>query len=264
MSVSDTQRLAFAEQGILRLTDVFTKADARSMVDRIWGVLGEKYRFQAHDPATWSIRQPTGFQLLTHAAVFNSIAGPALVDALDDLIGESAWHFPQQWGAPLVTFPEHARAWDVPRSQWHLDFPAPSGSNRLPGVRVLAFIDRVAPAGGGTVVVSGSHRLVERLVVTGQAGSGHSAQIRDALAASHPWFRSLWSKAADEQDRVQRFMTDGQRIDGFHVRVEELTGDAGDVVLMHPWTFHAPAPNCGQAPRFMISHSVFRTAKTTA
>jgi len=22
-------------------------------------------------------------------------------------------------------------------------------------------------------------------------------------------------------------------------------GDAGDVFLMHPWTFHAPAPNCG-------------------
>jgi ectoine hydroxylase-related dioxygenase (phytanoyl-CoA dioxygenase family) len=33
---------------------------------------------------------------------------------------------------------------------------------------------------------------------------------------------------------------------------------AGDVVLMHPWTFHAPAPNCGAKPRIMVGHSVYR------
>src|SRR5262245_48504524 len=119
MSVSDTQRLAFAEQGILRLTNVFPSADAQNMVDRIWNLLGDKYGVQRQDPATWTIRQPTGFQSLTRAGAFNAIVGPSLVDALNDLIGEGAWHAAQEWGAPLVTFPEDGRVWDVPQSQWH-------------------------------------------------------------------------------------------------------------------------------------------------
>jgi hypothetical protein len=261
MSISDTERVAFAERGILRLAHVFTDVDAQGMVGRIWDVLGDKYGIQRHDPATWTVRQPTGFQSLTRAGVFKSIAGPALVDALTVLIGEGAWHFAEGWGVPLVTFPESERVWDVPQSQWHLDFPARGSSNQLPGVRVLAFVAEVEPGGGGTVAVSGSHRLVERLVATGQAHGGHSAQLRDSLAASHPWFGSLWSKAAAKQERVRRFMTDGERIDGIQVRVEELTGVPGDIILMHPWTFHAPAPNCALTPRFMISHSVFRTAE---
>ena len=35
------------------------------------------------------------------------------------------------------------------------------------------------------------------------------------------------------------------------MRVVELTGEAGDVVIGHPWLLHAGAPNCGAAPRLM-------------
>jgi ectoine hydroxylase-related dioxygenase (phytanoyl-CoA dioxygenase family) len=227
------------------------------MVHGIWRLLTDKYGIQPDSPATWTVRQVTGFQSLTRSGTFNSVEGPAVVDALDDLIGKGAWKSTGSWGAPLVTFPEHACAWDVPRGQWHLDFPARGSADRLPGIRALAFIAPVACRGGGTVVLTGSHRLVEQLVRTSQAREGHSAQTRDSLAASHPWLRDLWSEAADQQDRVRRFIDEGVNIDEIRVRVQELTGVTGDVVLMHPWTFHAPAPNCGSTPRLMVSHSVF-------
>jgi hypothetical protein len=53
-------------------------------------------------------------------------------------------------------------------------------------------------------------------------------------------------------------MTDGVVIDGTRVRVRELTGRAGEVVLMHPRTLHAPAPNTHPTPRMMLVEIVNR------
>ena len=39
--------------------------------------------------------------------------------------------------------------------------------------------------------------------------------------------------------------------DGIPVRVVELTGRPGDVVLTHPWTLHHAAPNTASYPRMM-------------
>ncbi|HYL37575.1 MAG TPA: phytanoyl-CoA dioxygenase family protein [Bryobacteraceae bacterium] len=259
MLLSDAQRRTFFEQGTVRLAGAFSEADAARMADRIWELLEHKYPLRRDDPATWTGKQPTGFQSLTRAGAFHSIATPAVIDALNDLLGVGAWNSSQAWGVPLVTFPENGRTWSVPTSQWHLDFPARGRVDALPGVRVLAFLVPLESRGGGTVVAAGSHRLVERLVATGHAPGGHSATVRDLLAASHAWLRDLWSGAGGGQDRIRRFITEGQRIDGVDIRAQELTGAPGDVVLMHPWTFHAPAPNCSRRPRLMVSHSVHRS-----
>ena len=36
------------------------------------------------------------------------------------------------------------------------------------------------------------------------------------------------------------------------VRISELTGDPGDIVIGHPWLLHSAAANCGTQPRFMF------------
>ena len=41
-------------------------------------------------------------------------------------------------------------------------------------------------------------------------------------------------------------------IDGVRVRVVELTGRAGDVVLVHPSVLHARPVNCHDTSRFML------------
>jgi ectoine hydroxylase-related dioxygenase (phytanoyl-CoA dioxygenase family) len=264
MSLSDLQRQRFFDRGIVRLPGAFSEVDAALIVDRIWQLLEEKSALRRNDPSTWEERQPTGFQSLTRTNTFNSIASSAVIDALDDLLGAGAWDSTKAWGAPLVTFPENERAWDVPWKQWHLDFPARGKTGELPGIRVLAFVAPVESQGGGTVVAAGSHHLVKHLVASGQAQEGHSATVRDALARSYPWFRALWSETGEQSSRIHHFIATGECVDGVEVGVEELTGAAGDVILMHPWTFHAPAPNCGQRPRMMISHSVYRKIRRTA
>jgi ectoine hydroxylase-related dioxygenase (phytanoyl-CoA dioxygenase family) len=78
--------------------------------------------------------------------------------------------------------------------------------------------------------------------------------LRTSLA-SHPWLRGLW-KPGDGGDRIQRYMNDGTIIDGVPLRVVELTGEPGDVILMHSDCFHAVAPNRLTEPRMMLTEMV--------
>jgi ectoine hydroxylase-related dioxygenase (phytanoyl-CoA dioxygenase family) len=72
--------------------------------------------------------------------------------------------------------------------------------------------------------------------------------VKAALAAEHPWLRELW-RSGGEPDPA---------------RVQELTGEPGDVVLMHARTLHAPAPNAAAAPRMMLVEIINRRRSVEA
>jgi hypothetical protein len=259
-----TQQAEFDERGIVRLTSVFDQAAAALMCSRIWEDLHVRYGSVPDVPTSWPATQPTGFQALSRAGAFDAVAGAGLVDALDTLLGTNGWQSPRHWGVPLVTFPSSAVPWDVPHARWHLDFPARGAGPGLVGLRVLAFLAPVQPQGGGTVVLAGSHRLVNGLIARSGASAGlHSAEVRRTLVQSTPWLRDLLSPAAQAApQRIRRFMDEGAELAGVHVRVVELIGAPGEVIIMHPWMLHAPAANWGATPRFMVSESVFRARRT--
>jgi hypothetical protein len=71
------------------------------------------------------------------------------------------------------------------------------------------------------------------------------------------WLRDLWNTDGDI-DRIRRYMMAGADIDGVHVRVEELTGEPGDAVIMHPRLLHVMAPNSLRAPRMMLLQFLHR------
>lgn len=239
----------------MRLRGVFGEADAARMRERLWRMLSDEHGIQPGRPETWSVRQPTGFQALRRSSAFEALGSPVLAAALDDLLGAGCWCAPKRWGSPLVTFPCGSH-WDVPSKQWHLDIPARGAARPLFLVRILALLDRLEPGGGGTLVVVGSHTLVGRLVAAG-AKTRHSKDVLRALGRVSPWLRDLCSDAADD-DRIRRFMVEGAVVDDVVTRVVELTGEAGDAFLMHPWQVHGPSPNCGTSPRLMLSESILR------
>jgi ectoine hydroxylase-related dioxygenase (phytanoyl-CoA dioxygenase family) len=171
--------------------------------------------------------------------------------ALDDLLGVAGWQPPTAWGLPLVTFAVPGAQWAVPSTGWHVDSYGPE--HDLPGVTVFVFLAPVAERGGGTIVLSGSHRLFNRHIAT--TGTWRPAEVKAALALRHPWLRDVWR---DDRRAAPIAIGDGGMLDGVHVRVQELTGRSGDVVLMHPRTFHAPAPNGLPVPRMMLVEIVGR------
>jgi hypothetical protein len=78
--------------------------------------------------------------------------------------------------------------------------------------------------------------------------------------AHHPWLQTLTTPEYDA-DRTARFMDEDSDIDGIAVRVVELTGAAGDVVIAHPWTVHHVAFNTGSYPRLMRAQSIYGCTK---
>jgi hypothetical protein len=247
--LTDAQRLEFEERGFVRLPGAFSRADASAMLDRLWAVLGERYGARRADPGSWSVPIVTGLQRLRTLSVFQAVGSPRVVEAIDDLLGAGRWDRPKHWGSLLVTFPVE-RAWTVP-SAWHTDYGFLAPEGRLLGVLVFSFLCDVARGAGGTAVVVGSHRLVGRFV----EAHPRQARLRQkfcrmAFLHSDPWLAALASGDASE-DRVRRFMESDCVVSGVPVRVAELVGEAGDVILGHPWLLHASAPNCGAEPRFM-------------
>ena len=59
-------------------------------------------------------------------------------------------------------------------------------------------------------------------------------------------------------DRVERFMQQGTTLEEVEVRVVEMTGEPGDVYLVHPLMMHAASPNCLATPRMVLSSTVYQ------
>lgn len=261
-------RAAIARAGFARLPRAFPAAEAAAMCDRIWSALEATHGMRRDDRATWTIAQPRHLQALPRAGAFDAVASPAVLAAIDEMLGPGSWRRPKRWGQALVTFPGSQADWRVPDAVWHIDWPARDAEAPLFGIKVLAYASSVRAGGGGTVVVAGSHRLVAEHVAASPArDAGGSAEVRTALVRAHPWFRELCvpprerardpaQAAARAAERADRLMARATAIGGTDVQVVELVGEPGDVVLFHPWLLHAPAANAGEEPRMMVSENL--------
>jgi hypothetical protein len=251
--LSQTEREDFERSGLLRLPAAIPQAEVANMRDRFWELLSTKHGIARDRPDTWTIESPRHLQAFKRSGAFNPMATGKVRRALDDLLGAAEWNPPKTWGLPLVTFSAPETDWNVPSSGWHVDSYGPD--NELPGVTVFAFLTSVAARGGGTAVLPQSHRLFNRHIAT--TGTWRPADVKAALGSDHSWLRNLWG-AGSESGRVARYLEEGATIDGTHFRVQELTGSPGDVILMHPRTLHAPAPNSLATPRMMLVEIIGR------
>ena len=180
----------------------------------------------------------------------------------DELLGREAWERSENWGELLVSFPgasPEARdgRWDVPHQSWHRDAPVVRSLPDLYGLRLFICLAQVSHGGGATLTVAGSARLAQGLAGARGMAKIRSADVRKGLVQRYTWMKDLCSFDASV-DRVQRFMNATTTIEDVEVRVVEMTGDPGDVYLMHPLTMHAASPNCLTVPRMVLSSTVYQ------
>jgi hypothetical protein len=231
---------AYARDGVVRLPGAIPIQDIETMAAALRRKLAARPQ-----------RTSRPSKLSSRSGEFDAMASPAVRTVLDVLLGD--WEEPAHWGLPLVSFHTGEKVWNVPREHWHIDLGARPGNLRL--ARIFALLAPSRPGGGGTGYVAGSHRLFEALFkVTGRALP--SPQARQRLDARSPWFAALSSRH-DKGERIQRFMEAGSELDGVQVRVGEMLGQPGDVILMHPLVLHAPTPNVLATPRMMLTQFVY-------
>ena len=257
MTFTAEQREEYERLGITRIPGALAKTHLDEISDCVWQSLARRYNVRRDSPEGWKGLRSSKTNDLPETLSFDKVAAPTVCEALDLFLGSGNWQPPKRWSQLLVVFPESRERWDVPHQSWHLDFRASRAIAGNFAVRVFTCLEDLEPVGGGTVVVAGSHRLVEGLLRRTSA-TLHSADVRKLLISTYPWIKALCSRDA-KVNREQMFMKSGAVLDGTEVRVTEVAGAPGDVVLMHPWILHAPAMNCAETPRLVLSTTVFRS-----
>ena len=256
------QVASFEHTGLLALSKPVPADRIAGMSDAIWEFLATRHNRRRDQPETWTrIDRRPGFQTLTRSGAFDALGGH-VSPYVDALLGRRAWKVPTHWGHPLITFPTPGTPWRIPASGWHVDAHRWS-SGAVPGVVAFTFVEQVQPRGGGTLVLSGSHHLTWDLCQR-SGGFAKTSQMKTALTDADRWFADLWAGPTGDPQRLSRYMRRGVVIDGIDVRVVELSGEPGDVVLMNPRCLHAPAPNTNAFPRLMLSDFLDRLRKETA
>jgi len=242
----------FHQDGFVRIPGAFTRAEAEAMADRVWRTLERKFELERDDANTWDVPVASGLQGLRRDRVFEPIGGTALSEGLDAILGEGSWRPPKDWGQMLVTFP-NATEWTVPHRVWHTDFPYVLPTDRVVGALVFSFLSDVPPGTGGTAVVKGSPRVIRNFVERiprKKLAATKMKFVRRSLMRSDPWLAEL-DTDHPKPDRVASFVEREGRVGEVPVRVAELSGEAGDIILGHPWLLHSSSDNAGNQPRLM-------------
>jgi hypothetical protein len=129
-------------------------------------------------------------------------------------------------GTQLLLSPPQQGEWTLQGLNWHVDLAA-RPQDPLPGVQAFFLIDDVAPHGGATLALAGSHRI----------------DTRRPASDSQPALRELLKDPLDLERRL------GER----GLAIVEMCGRAGDVFLMDMRVLHTPSVNATKQPRMMAT-----------
>ena len=243
----------FQTYGWARLQSVFSADEAAAMREAVWRVLSRR-GIRPDNPLTWKEERPAHLQELKNNPVFWAAWGKRTIAAIDEVMDGAGWRMPKSPGAHFITFPSREE-WNIPSSGWHIDANYLSALAPPVGVRLFALFGDVEPRAGGTLILSGSHRLVHRWFRDHPPPRGaRGAELR-RLLQGHPYIRDLHTPG-DRDERVAQFMETIEEADGIPLQVIENRGVAGDVILIHPLMLHVAAPNNASQLRFLLSGGV--------
>lgn len=243
-----SERETFAEQGLIKRETFLpaTKvAAARQVIFQHLAQAGlwrdGSWTLDPEQPATELTAGMALVKPLDHHPAIMALASEEALAAAGALV-DGRPLFPMSPRPGLLFTLPNATTWTVPHQNWHLDMPRlPDGG--VPGVQIFAFLERVEPEGGGTLAVTGSHR------VGNPQTRINSGDLRKQLKRE-PYFAELMGNQPG--DRL-RFLREVGHVGDVELQVVEMTGEVGDVYFMDLRLFHTIAPNARRIPRLMLT-----------
>jgi hypothetical protein len=250
----------FRRFGIVRAPGAISASAAAVMCDSVWDMMSRRYKIRRDQPATWKAQRIAGTKHRPKAITLEQILYP-LSAILNQLLAPAEWECDSHWGSLLVSFPGAVpvapQGWEVPHTGWHFDAPVVRALPELYGVRIFTCLAHLPPHGGATLAVAGSPWLSQALADAHGMAKLRSADIRKGLTQRYDWIRELCT-FDPATNRVARFMRTAAKLEDVEVRVVEMTGEPGDVYLVHPLMMHAQSPNCLAVPRIVLSSTVYQ------
>lgn len=244
-------RAGFADRGVVRLDGAFSRDAAARIGDVIWRYAERKVGVKHDDASTW----PAGWLPISWKGLKRDTAFEAAVDnaavpiALDAIFDAGGWRRPKSGAQVLFTLPGPG-PWTLPDS-WHMDYGFGEPTWPVCAVKMFAFFGEVGPCGGGTMLLPGSHRLVDRYRSTFEEPPGAGKANWQRFLRHHAPLGDLLN-GARQPDLGRSMVGDRYEIEDVPVEVVELTGAPGDVVITHLHVFHAASPNTSDMPRQMF------------
>lgn len=159
-------------------------------------------------------------QLIHYSGLAERLLTPGLSALMRQLAGVAL--APPQDAQLLITLPQRSE-WTLAGLNWHRDISQTRMAS-IPGIQAFVLLDHLAPHGGATLALAGSHRL---------RTPGLGMQGLDKLIS-----------------------TSGGRpfvAGGHELSLLEMTGRAGDVFLMDMRLIHTPSINASKALRLMAT-----------
>ena len=183
--IDEKARREFAERGVVRIHGLIPEAAIAPNRERVYGILEEAGvwqdgRWVTHDepdegqpPGKFNWLAPTKHLPMRRirdcakSKAFQAMFAADALAAAKEFGGERLFaNEPPASGAfeafsrPQLLFtPPGARHWFVPNTIWHVDVPR-LGEVGTPGVQIFILLDDIPPGGGATLVLAGSHRLL--------------------------------------------------------------------------------------------------------
>jgi len=231
----------FADRGYVQLPGFIPSELVRPALQRIRNVLDRTGPSESANAVRKRLKP------LARLPEFSALLTSELRECASRLAGGQMLSEPLDRPQILFT-PPGADAWTVPHKIWHLDVPR-LGEIGLVGVQMFTFLDKVEPGGGGTVVVAGSHRLLN------DAGRIRSKDVKRRLS-KQAFFQDLSNGKLPNRDR---FVDQVGRVGDVELQVVELMGEPGDVYFTDLRILHSLAPNARNIPRLMLTHRFFVT-----
>jgi ectoine hydroxylase-related dioxygenase (phytanoyl-CoA dioxygenase family) len=245
----------FADTGVLHLPGAFSPGEAGAMADGFWNYLEARCPARRGDPASWPEgHPPPGVSLrgLKAKRVFTpALDNAAVTGALDAVLGRDCWVAPKRGPRVLVTFPTPG-PWVMPTA-WHMDSGFETPTYPVPWMQLWAVVGPLPPCGGGTLLLAGSHRLVERYRqgLREEERGGNSVSW-GRFMRQHPFLDRL-RQGGSPENPGRELLGQANDIDGIAVQALEVSGQPGDVYLSHGQVFHCAAPDTSGSPRLMLT-----------
>lgn len=227
--MTDAISNTFISGGCVRLGGFHPKARVESIKRSIQDQIG---RLRADGGISASIHKLPIFQqigALSKRANVSGLHASLMTKELVDIVASLAGQEPTRTQeTQLLLSPPKQGAWTLRGLNWHVDI-AVDARMPIPGIQAFFLIDDVAPRGGATLALSGSHRLhVDKSTLR----------------------RTLRTSAHLELDLQKA-----------GIEIIEMSGRAGDVFLMDMRLLHTPAINETKNLRMMATTRCFMNDK---
>jgi len=231
----------------------FSAEDARNLHDIIWDRYAQEFQIFRDDPSTWTLDNGEGVrpyyagcQRLADSKSW-TLMQERINGELDSMFGEGQWKCGSA-ATLLVNGPSTGISWTTPYN-WHTDEPVIPQAEHPESYYVFVLLDDLKSQGGSTMIVEGS---VRRALAYDRPFLLGGADLKTDLAKEHVWFEKLFFKPSETETaeiRAERFASEGICSAGVALRVVELTGSAGDIIIWDPRALHSASDNVNGIPR---------------